>query len=248
MSLEERVKYAAMKARHKNTLRPWYKKWWGALLLALLALFLILFVACTIYVLNKIKEIRSGQDQADSEQQTALYLAAINGEGNGYALGTSTPQVTIVEFSDFACPFCQEAAPEIRAIAAAYPESVKLVYRDYPLHENSITLALAARCAGEQGKFWEMSDRLFSGQSDLSAAGDDLNARLTDLAASLKLDAAQFSACLSEQKYLSAVAQDFHDAKTLELNGTPTWFINNYRLTGYIPAEQFRALVDGLIK
>ena len=249
MSLEERLKYAAMKARHKNIFRPWYQKWWGILILIILGLILIILVASGIYVVNKIKQIRAVNSQTSLEQQRQNYINTINGDGTNFTLGTNKPQVTIVEFGDFACPFCQESATGTRKLLADYKDKVKLIFRDYPLHDNSIDLASAARCAGEQGKFWEIYDEFYANQDKFTAvSGDALTAQLMSLAAFLKLNTSQFSDCLTSKKYIDQIRKDYEDGENLQISGTPTWFINNYALTGYVPAAKFQELVTGLMK
>jgi protein-disulfide isomerase len=157
--------------------------------------------------------------------------------------------VTIVEFGDFACPFCQEAATGTRKLLADYKDKVKLIFRDYPLHDNSIDLASAARCAGEQGKFWETYDALYANQDKFTATTSDaLSAQLSSLASFLKLNTSQFNECLISKKYVAQIRKDYEDGEKLQISGTPTWFINNYSLTGYVPADKFRELVTGLMK
>lgn len=248
MSLAERLKYVEMKARHKNVLRPWYKKWWGVLTLIIIGLILVLLVTSTLYLVSKIQEIRQGTDQSSLESQRQIILTAISGNTN-YFIGTSTPQVTIVEFGDFACPFCLESEAGLKQVLAEYPDQVKLVWRDYPLHQTSIDLALAARCAGEQGQFWPFHDRLFAEQANLATTtGTELSTQLNVLAQELGLNTGVFAGCLSSQKYLDQIRRDFNDGETLQIQGTPTWFINNYPITGNIPADQFPILIRGLIK
>ena len=237
-----------MKARHSNVLLPWYKKWWGVLILAVLSLIAIIVIISVIYIINKIQQIKTAQNQTLTAQQFQAYLNEINGDGTNFSTGSSKPQVTIVEFGDFACPFCQESADGIRKVVAAHADKIKLVFRDYPLHDNSIDLALAARCAGEQGKFWETYDALYANQTALNATSTGLNDNLMSLAASLKLDTTKFSACLTEKTYLDQVRKDYEDGVSLEIKGTPTWFINNYEVTGALTEDRFQQLVSGLIK
>jgi len=250
MSLTDRLEYAAMKARHKNVLRPWYKKWWGILFLVVAGLAFIYLIASLFYVINQIQAIRSGQAQVDLAAQTRIYQAAVTGAGGDYTYGTSSPQVTIVEFGDFACPFCAQSATGARAMMIKYKDKVRFIYRDYPLHENSIDLAMAARCAGEQGqdKFWEIYDYFFAHQTNLADTGDALKTKLLNVASDLKLDLAQFNNCFSTKKYLDNIGRGFSDGETLQIKGTPTWFVNYYPITGYLTGDKLSELVGGLIK
>lgn len=248
MSLEERIKYAEMKARHARSLRPWYKKWWGVLIIISLALIGIILVVSGFYVANKVKEIQLMQAQSYLDEQRQAYLQAINGSGGDYSFGAASPQITIVEFSDFACPFCAQSATGLRAVAKEYGGKLKIVFRDYPLHDNSIDLALAARCAGAQGKFWEFHDYLFAHQDSLTASSTELQTKLLSAAQEQNLNTGEFSTCLENKTYLEQIKNDFQDGETLELQGTPTWFINSYRLTGALSEDKIRELVTGLTR
>jgi len=100
-------------------------------------------------------------------------------ERNDYFLGTSTPRLTIVEFSDFACPYCRNSYTTVREIGFKYKNSVKIIFKDFPLHADSLDLAMAGRCAGEQGLFWPLHDKLFSLQGRFATSS------LPDLAISI---------------------------------------------------------------
>lgn len=247
MSLNERLQYAAMKARHQNLFRPWYRKWWGIIIIILSAILVFLFIYSGIYVRNKVKEIRLSQEKDELLAKRQAYNEAISGDGTNYRLGSLNPKVTIIEFGDFACPICQQSAPAISAIMKKYPEQVKFVWRDYLIHENSAELALAARCAGEQGKFWEMHDILFANQNNLTATGDPLKTQLSPLLPQLNLDLTQFQDCYDSKKYFSQIQADMNDGDKLQIQGTPAWFVNNYPLLGFIPEEKFQELIEGLI-
>jgi len=248
MSLDERLQYVAMKSRHKNLLLPWYKKWWGILILITLAIFLIILIASTFYVIDKVKQIQAEKQQTNLETGRQEYLQAINGDGSNYKIGAANPQLTITEFGDFACPFCAQSATAIRKVVTQYPNQVKFIFRDYPLHDNSIDLALAARCAGEQNKFWEMHDQLFANQEVLNASTTELSTGLATIASQLKLNVTQFNLCISDRKYVSQIKRDYEDGEILAIKGTPTWFVNNYTITGYLTEENFTELINGLIK
>ncbi len=247
MSLEDRMKYAEMKTRHKKTLKPWYRKWWGLLILIISALLLILIVTSSFYVVDKVRKIRQGQDQNTQLNQRLAYEKAVLGV-NPYYLGTNNSKITIVEFSDFACPFCQKSAEVIKNIVTENRNEIKFIFRDYPLHENSIDLALAARCSGEQNKFWPMHDKLFAEQDNLTVTDEELKTRLSALAQNLGLNIEQFNSCLDDKKYLNSIRADFEDGENLQIEGTPTWFINNYRITGHITEDQFEELIEGLLQ
>jgi protein-disulfide isomerase len=252
MALEERLKFAEMKARHQGALRPWYKKWWGALILLILGLLLIFLVVAGLYLNDKIKQILVEREQNFSQQQQQGYLSAVNGNGDNHYLGTAKPQVTIIEFGDFACSVCRQSSAGFRAMAEKYGDQVKMVWRDYPVvSQHSIILALAARCAGDQDKFWEFHDRLFADQADFAGApSDEAFGELLDaLAAELKMDVIKFDDCLNQQTYIKQINRDYTDGGFLEIIGTPTWFVNDYyKITGALSEEKLEELITGLLK
>lgn len=246
MSLNERLKYAEMKARHSKVLLPWYKKWWGILIIVIFLLIIVDIIIVYSQEVNKLKNPTPIDPQKTLEEQRAARKKAVKGNGDNYSYGTSTPEITIIEFADFSCPYCRDSAAGMRKVVEEFKDKVKIIYRDYPLHKNSLDLALGARCAGEQGKFWEIHDVLFANQDRLSNS-EVIKSDLNSIASELKLDTAKFSACLDSQKYLSSIKADFDDAEILEIKGTPSWFVNNYELTGFMAEDKFRELINGLI-
>lgn len=141
-----------------------------------------------------------------------------------------------------------QSAPGIRAVSERYKNQIKIIFRDYPLHDNSIDLALAARCAGEQGKFWEFHDYLFTNQNKLTDTGEALQTKLSAAAQEQKINVEQFTTCLTDKKYLQDINTDFQDGETLQVQGTPTWFVNNYRVTGALSEQKLEELINGLLK
>ncbi len=248
MGLEERVKYAAMKARHKKLLLPWYKKWWGIAVLILAGLLLIVLTVSSLYVINKAKEIIAEQNQGVTEQDYQTYAQNIKGDGTNFSIGTTTPQVTIVEFGDFACPYSKESYLAIKQVLADYPDKVRVVWRDYLRNEDSIDLAVAARCAGAQGQFWEMHDKLFEDQENLTTADEARLNRLVALAVSLGMNDTEFATCLTNRDNLAKIQKDYEDGNTLAIIGTPTWFVNNYPISGALTLDKFKELLSGIIK
>ena len=156
-------------------------------------------------------------------------------------LGDPDAPITIVEFSDFQCPFCQRAHPVVKQLLAKYPTQVKLSYRDFPLqqiHPEAFAAAAAARCAGEQGKFWQFHDRLFE-------SGQPLNGPVfTDHAAQLGMDTAKFVDCLSSNRFETLIQKDLEDGSQAGVNGTPAFFINGIALTGAQPLAAFEKVVE----
>lgn len=247
MSLNDRLKYVEMKTRHQTKFLPWYKKLWGKILLVFL-LFLFVFITLSaIYIIKEVKRIRTGGGEINTEELRQTFIDLINGPG-GYSLGATNPKITIVEFTDFACPYCRQSALEIIPLIKEYPDTIKLVIRDFPIHENSIDLAIAMRCAGEQNRYWEAYELTFTQQELLQDTGELLKVNLLAWAEVLGLDLIQFETCFDERRYVSSVRRDYEDGLLLEIQGTPTWYINNYPLTGHYSADKFRDLFNGLLE
>jgi protein-disulfide isomerase len=158
-----------------------------------------------------------------------------------FTLGPKDAPVTIVEFSDFHCPFCGRVVATLKKIMRLYPQQVRLAFRDFPianLHPMAPKAAEAARCAGEKGKFWEYHDLLFESQAKTTPAD------FKRFAEQLKLDADSFATCLDSGKYAAAVAADVQEGARLGITGTPTFFINGRLVVGALPLEMFQRLID----
>ncbi len=155
--------------------------------------------------------------------------------------GPDNAAVTVVEFSDFQCPFCGRFSPVIESVRAKYPTQVRLIYRHLPLsamHPHAQHAAQAAVCAQGQGKFWEMHDLMFAQQSKLDDEG------LKQMAQQLGLNTAQFAECLDSAKAREAVQQDADAAAQLSISGTPASFVNGRYLNGAVSAEELTALIE----
>ncbi len=177
----------------------------------------------------------------DAQPQATQATQRYNVEtGDDPSFGPADAPVTIIEFSDYECPYCRkwftDAWPQIQK---TYAGKVRLVYRDFPLsfHANSQGAALAARCAGDQGKYWEYHNLLFSG----AALGSDTYATFAN---QLKVDMTKFQDCVSSQKYLSVIQADFEYGSSLGVTGTPTFFVNGIPLVGAQPFSAFKTIID----
>jgi protein-disulfide isomerase len=156
-------------------------------------------------------------------------------------MGNPDAPVTIVEFSDFQCPFCLRAAPVIRSVIQKYGDQVSFSYRDYPLrgaHGQAQMAAEAARCAADQGRFWDYHDRLFSFPNQLSKE------QLVEHAILLELNAVDFQKCIESGRHSAGVEKDFQDATQAGINGTPAFFINGILVSGAQPASVFEKTID----
>ena len=155
-------------------------------------------------------------------------------------LGPADAPITIVEWSDYQCPFCKRAHPTIEQVMSEYKGKVRFIYLDYPLpfHPMAMPASQAAHCAEDQGKFWEYHKNLFESPGDLSKA--DLTKRATDVG----LDAAAFEACAASSKHDGLIKTNYDDGAALGVTGTPAFFINGRMLVGAQPIEQFRDIIN----
>ena len=155
--------------------------------------------------------------------------------------GSANAPITIIEFSDFHCPFCSKVQTTLNQVLTRYGDKVKLVYRHYPidqLHPQAYRAAEAAACANEQGKFWAYHDKLY-------ANGPDANPdKLRSLAQSVGLDVPTFVQCLSSGKYRQAIQKDIDEALRLGINGTPAFIVNGRWLSGAQPLENFIRVIE----
>ena len=156
------------------------------------------------------------------------------------SIGPEDAPITIVQFAEFQCPYCGRAKQVIDQVMKKYEGKVRMVYRDFPLsfHDRAIPAAVAANCAGEQGKYWDMYDALMSNQRALAEAD------LTRHATTLELDLDKWNTCRADPKQEEEVQKDFEDGTKAGVQGTPAFFINGIFLNGAVPLEQFTAIID----
>lgn len=154
--------------------------------------------------------------------------------------GSKDAKLTIVQFSDFECPFSKEVAPAFRTISLKYQDKIRVIYRNFPIesiHPGAPRAAEAGECAGEQSKFQEYYDKLFLNQDALDY-GD-----LLRYGVEVGLDSGKFSSCLASGKYKAKVAKDLADGVAAGVEGTPTFFFNGQKIEGSIPEAVFDDLV-----
>jgi protein-disulfide isomerase len=159
--------------------------------------------------------------------------------GSRPPLGSDKAPITIVEFSDYECPFRKRAEPVIKEVLKVYGDKVRVAYRDYPLpfHANARPASEAAHCAAEQGKFWQYHDKLMAA-SDLSADG------LKAIAKTAELDQGKFDECVAAERFEAAINKDIAAGEAAGVQGTPAFFINGRMLDGAQPLEKFREIID----
>jgi len=162
-------------------------------------------------------------------------------EDDDPSIGSEDAPITLVEFSDFQCPYCQRWHTEVwKQIQEAYPGQVRLVYRDFPLpgHPEAVPAAIAANCANEQDKYWEYHDLLFSGSAGLGTEA------YLQFAQDLKLDMEAFKQCIDEKRYEDEITADFTWASQTGVQSTPTFFMNGIPLVGAQGFDFFKQVID----
>jgi protein-disulfide isomerase len=163
-------------------------------------------------------------------------------EGNNPSIGPADAPITIIEFSDYQCPYCQKWQSEVyQKLLDNYPTQVRIVYRDFPLisiHPESVPAASAADCANEQGAYFRYHDKLFSYEYDLGKE------TYLKYAQELKLDMPAFTECLESERYKDEVMADYQYASDMGIRSTPTFFVNGLYLVGAQPYETFKKLID----
>jgi protein-disulfide isomerase len=158
--------------------------------------------------------------------------------------GQDLAPVTVVEYSDFQCPFCAEIHSSLRRLAEE--GKIKWIYRNFPLssvHPTAIKAAEAAECAGEQSRFWEYADALFESQQQLQT-NESGSALLTSLANRLSLDEKRFRECTASQRFEGRIRSQITEANSLQVDSTPTLFVNGKRQVGSLSFEQLDQLVQ----
>ncbi len=162
-----------------------------------------------------------------------------------YQKGPKDAKVTIVEFGDFQCPSCAAAHPNVKKILEEYGENISFTYRHFPLpqHKYAMLAAEVSEAAGEQGKFWEMYDRLYEEQEVWSKSDNPMN-EFTKYAIDLKLHIENFKGSVLDEKYKDKILQDEQDGKTIGIRYTPTFFINGKIYEGAPTYNNLKTRID----
>lgn len=163
--------------------------------------------------------------------------------------GKKDAKVMVVEFSDFQCPACAAAHPIVKQMNDTYKDKILFVYRYFPLtiHKNAYMAAQAAAASLEQGKFWQMHDMLFDRQNDWEKADNPLDI-FVSYASDLNLDSEKFKEALKANKYSTVISQDIADGNALGVNATPTFFVNNEKISGVPSFETLKQVIDRNLK
>lgn len=162
------------------------------------------------------------------------------------AVGTNPPRgsedapITIIEFADYECPYCSRGYSTMKEVMEKYDGKVKWYFRDFPLsfHRNAVSYSVAAACAGDQGKYWEMHDAILDNQKGLDSAG------LAGLATKIGIDEAAFTTCTNDSAQSKRVMEDMTDGQAVGVSGTPAYFINGIMISGAQPFENFESIID----
>jgi protein-disulfide isomerase len=200
-------------------------------------------------ILDKIRDVRLNH-------LTAAYVRALRAEtpvfiglappqvsvetNNAAAtIGPKAPAVTLVEFADYECPYCQKVASDLKKLQADMGDKVELIYKDFPLpmHKNAEKAAEAGRCAAKQGKFWDLHDEMFRTHSLETD-------QIKEQASKLGVNQAEFDKCLDSGSEASAVDQDRKEGIKLGITGTPSFFINGHFLSGALDYASLKKVVD----
>lgn len=163
-------------------------------------------------------------------------------------LGGANAPVVVTEFSDFSCPACAMAAPTVQELAKTYGDKIKIVFTSFVLgHRWSQKSLEAGKCAQAQGKFWEFGDLLFSKQAEWADADDALD-KFTTYAGQVGLNAETFKSCLTSGATTAQIDADMAAARAKRISSTPTFYINDQKLSGALPIDQFKSVIDAELK
>lgn len=178
--------------------------------------------------------------QAADEEADLVDVPAVTADDN--AIGPDDAKITLIEYSDFECPYCQKHQETLEQILEEYGDDVRLVFRHFPLsfHANARSAALAAECAAEQGKFWEMHDLIF----EANVNGEMGTDQWKDYAKDLGLNTGKFNECLDSEKYAEKINEQMQDGMAAGVRGTPATFVNGGMVSGALPYDTFKQILD----
>jgi protein-disulfide isomerase len=179
--------------------------------------------------------------QFDVDYLIEPYRVAVAAAADRPSKGPANAKVTLVEYSDFECPYCRSVVPSIQQVLDKYGDKIRVEYRQFPLtsiHANAMAAARASLCANEQEKFWEMHDLMFEEQKELTVP------QLKEKAGRLGLDQAAFDGCMDENRYADVIQQDLRSGSQAGVTGTPAMFINGRPLSGAVDAATLSQIID----
>jgi len=177
----------------------------------------------------------------EARVQFLMQPARVEVAATGASIWPADAPITILEFSDYECPYCQRAEPALWKLIETYPEQVRWVYRHFPLvgmHTKATGAAEATVCAQRQGRFWEMHRVVFANTRNLSRES------LQRYAEQVGLDMEKFSTCMDEGEATEVVSQDLREGRAVGVTGTPAFFLNGIPFSGALPFEEFDQMVQ----
>jgi protein-disulfide isomerase len=196
--------------------------------------------ACAANIAFAASQPKPPPQQAAQPAPEVVPMDALGIRKDDPARGSPKAPITLVVFSDFECPFCSRVEPTLAQVQQTYGDKVRIVWKHQPLpfHQHAVPAAEAAEAAREQGKFWEMHDKLFANQQ---ALGDD---RYPQLAKEIGLDVAKFEAARKSGRGTTRIQEDQAIARRNGVDGTPTLFVNGEKIVGAVPFEQIKTVID----
>lgn len=189
----------------------------------------------------------AGSKPDETPKETKVFIDKIS--AYDWMEGGRTASAVLVEYSDFQCPACGAYYPLVKRVHEEYGDKLAIVYRNFPLttiHKNALRGAYAAESAGQQGKFWEMHNKLFENQKEWSE-GENPQKFINEYATVLGLDMDRFHKDADSQNVKDKVAADVASAEKFEVNGTPTFFLNGKKLDSLRNFDDFKTVIDDVL-
>jgi hypothetical protein len=251
------IKPYGLEEYNDEEVRPWYAHWWGIILIIILVLIVAFGSWFGWRVYSYYQKVKSGELGPALIQYHNKFSAYTTESGDQLVIpffdvitkddpqtGPTDAPITIVEFADFMCSYCAEAALSVRGIAAKYPNDVRYIFRDFPiesLHPGSSQVHVAGECAKEQGKFWPFHDKVFQNQEELNEN------TIKAYAAQAGLNISEFDSCIDSGRYEAEVNLDIEQGREAGVIGTPTFFINGRKIEGAIPSAAWDDIVTNIL-
>lgn len=236
--------------------KSWYKQWWGVTIIVVTCLLVSLSIAIGLLTWRYQSLIKQGygdelRKMIFGNQQSDLQIMATREElekKDRPFLGNSEAEIVIVEFIDFKCPVCKQQDPIVRQIIDKYGKKIKFIVRNFPiesLHQGASKISEMAYCAHEQGLYWPAHDYIFSHQDELTQnlTAENINSFINYIGA----DSIQFNSCLISDKTKIEINLDYATGYKYGVMGTPTFFINGYKIQGNIPLNSWEDMISSIL-
>jgi len=202
-------------------------------------------------VVDLTAKVNLTQQYAGQAKSQPIDMSKIN-LNDGARIGNLNAPVKIIEYSDFQCPYCKRVAPTVKEIIKNYGNDVVFIFKNFPLgfHTMAKPMAIAAECAREQKAeaFWKFHDTFFSDSFALPSSLDELKTKVADIAKSAGLDVSRFNDCFNNNKTEQKVKAQSDEAASLGITGTPGFIINGQKISGALPYEQFKEVIEQKLK